>query len=52
MENGYDLLGKIPYDDYVRKAALEARPVVYFEDSKATKSIEEIYKKLLEKLGG
>jgi MinD superfamily P-loop ATPase len=52
MENGYDLLGKIPYDDYVRKAALEARPVVYFEDSKATKSIREIYKKLLEKLGG
>ncbi|MFO7881953.1 MAG: ATP-binding protein [Kosmotogaceae bacterium] len=48
----YDILGKIPYDNYVRKAALEAKPVINFENSKAAESIKEIFKKLMNKLGG
>ncbi|MFW6120703.1 MAG: (4Fe-4S)-binding protein, partial [Petrotogales bacterium] len=50
--NSYEILGKIPYDNYVRKAAIEAKPVINFENSKAAESIKEIFEKLMNKLGG
>ena len=48
-DTGYMQLGKIPFDLAIPKAMSFAKPVVDFApDSKASKSIKKIYKKLKE----
>ena len=45
-ENGYEIISKIPFDEYVVKATAEGVPVVKYTNSKASKEILKIYEYL------
>ncbi len=41
--NGFDVVGKIPFDSYINKAMKENKLVVEYEDSKAGNAIKDIW---------
>lgn len=42
-KNGIEVVGKIPFDDNVRKSINKLKPVIYYEDSKANHAIREMW---------
>lgn len=48
--NNIEIVGKIPFDPMVREAAMKAKPIVSFEESKATIAIKDIFYRLKERL--
>lgn len=50
ISESVDILGEIPFDEIVVKAVLEARPVVYYSQSKAAAAIKDVFEKVINKL--
>lgn len=46
QEKGYQIIGKIPYDERVLEALKAVRPVVEFEDSRAAQEIKRMYARI------
>lgn len=42
-DQGLKFVGKIPYDDIVRKSINELKPITYYKESLANKAIEDIW---------
>lgn len=47
-----DLVGKIPYDDTVMKSVNELKPIIYYKESKAARSILNMWENIYKILGG
>lgn len=45
-KEGLALVGKIPYDDTVMKSINELKPIIYYEDSKASSAIKEMWQNI------
>lgn len=45
-KEGLVLAGKIPYDDTVMKSINELKPIIYYEDSKASSVIKEMWQNI------
>eukprot|EP00831_Metopus_contortus_P004072 TRINITY_DN114_c0_g1_i4.p4 TRINITY_DN114_c0_g1~~TRINITY_DN114_c0_g1_i4.p4 ORF type:complete len:249 (-),score=34.34 TRINITY_DN114_c0_g1_i4:250-996(-) len=45
-EKNLALVGKIPYDDTVMKSINELRPIIYYEDSKASNAIKSMWRNI------
>lgn len=45
-KEGLVLAGKIPYDDTVMKSINELKPIIYYEDSKASSAIKEMWQNI------
>lgn len=43
---GLVLVGKIPYDDTVMKSINELKPIIYYENSKASNAIKEVWQNI------
>ena len=49
-ENNVFLVGKIPYDDLVMKSINELKPIIQYENSRASQSIIEMWNKIYEQI--
>ena len=45
-KEGLALVGKIPYDDTVMKSINDLKPIIYYEDSKASSAIKEMWQNI------
>lgn len=46
-EQGYKIVGKIPYDDIVMNSINEMKPIIYYERSTANKAIRQMWDTIL-----
>jgi MinD superfamily P-loop ATPase len=49
-ENDVFLVGKIPYDEMVMKSINELKPIIHYENSRASQSIIEMWNKIYEQI--